>query len=111
MVAPARGRGFDCRRVGGVVHRGQRRRLSQLPKLRLAQRAIVQPYNRALATGAADDSRCCADLEKESGKDEITLPGASFWSGRRNVRWPDVRGAACDSHLSVPESAGPIPVL
>jgi hypothetical protein len=71
--------------AGRLVYRGQRGRLSRFPKLRLARRARIQPLNRALAPGAAHDSCCRSRLEKEPGKDEITVPGVSFYGGRENV--------------------------
>jgi hypothetical protein len=43
----------------------------------------IQSLNRALAPGAADDSCCRSRLEKEPGKDEITVPGVSFYGGRK----------------------------
>lgn len=81
MVAPARGRDLRCHRAGGVVHRGERAGLSRFPKLWLTRRAIVPPYHRALAAGAADDSRCCADLEKESRKEEL-IARVLRWAGK-----------------------------
>ncbi len=76
---------LTCRCAGRLVYRGQRGRLSRFPKLRLARRARVQSLNRALAPGAAHDGCCRSRLENEPGKDEITVPGVSFYGGRENV--------------------------
>lgn len=73
MVAPARGGGLLCWSTCDVVHRSQRRRLSRFPKLRLARRTRVQFLNWALIASAAHDSGR-SDLDKDSGKEGITMP-------------------------------------
>ena len=62
---------------GGVVHRAQRGRESRFPKRRLARRTRIPPFNGTLAATAPHSPRCRCHLEKEPGKDEITVPGVS----------------------------------
>jgi len=71
---------------GGVVHRAQRGRESRFPKRRLARRTRIPPFNGTLAATAPHSPRCRCHLEKEPGKEEITVPGVSFCAGRRHVR-------------------------
>lgn len=89
LVALARDSGFLRRLAGGVVHCGQRGRLSRFSKLRIARCARVQSLNRVLAPSAPHSLRCRSDLAEEPLKDEIMVPGASFCGGRRNVRLQD----------------------
>jgi len=58
VVAPARSRGCDGRRAGGVVHRGQRGRLSRFSEFRLAGRARLYPLGQVVASITTNRSSC-----------------------------------------------------